>query len=257
MTSDKHESSVITYSNEHSLDARTELFSLFNSYPSTDEEKERSLGLFIRGSLLARIFAIRELYEQIVMKPGIIIDLGTWRGQTAVICENLRAIFEPLHINRRIVCFDTFEGYIGFSDKDKPTDLHNDGTYHVGGNDYAELLNKLLILHEKNNAMGHNNGKHKVIKGDCRVTLPKFFEDNSNEIVSLAFFDVNAVEPTLEGFKTIHDRLVKGGIIAFWQLTRNVINAEGSVYAENILNKYNYDIQRSKFYPGLCYIIKQ
>ena len=127
----KHESSVITYSSDASLDARTELFEALNNYPSTPEEKERSLGLFIRGSLLARIFAIRELYEKIVMYPGVIIDLGTWRGQTAVICENLRAIFEPLHFNRRIVCFDTFEGYVGFSDKDKSTDLHKDGTYAV------------------------------------------------------------------------------------------------------------------------------
>src|SRR5262245_16739198 len=120
----KHESSVITYSNDTSLNARTELFDLLNSYPGTTEEKERSLCLFIRGSLLARIFAIRELYEKIVGYPGVIIDLGTWRGQTAVICENLRAIFEPLHFNRRIVCFDTFEGYVGFSDKDKATELH-------------------------------------------------------------------------------------------------------------------------------------
>lgn len=256
MSSKKHESSVITYSDSDSIGARSELFTMMAEYPSTEEEKERSLGLFLRGSLLARIFAIREIYEQIVMKPGIIVDLGTWRGQTAVICENLRAIFEPLHFNRRIVAMDTFEGYKGFSDKDKPTDLHKDGTYSTGI-DYADLLSKLLVLHEKNNAMGHNHGKHKVIAGDCRVTLPQFFKENSNEVVALAFFDVNAIEPTLEGFETIHKRLVKGGIIAFWQLTRNAINAEGTVFADHILDKYNYDIKRSQFYPGLCYIVKE
>src|SRR5689334_16888548 len=144
-----HESTVITYSDEKSLAARAKLFSLLKKYPATDGEAERSLGLFLRGSLLARIFAIRELYEKIVMKPGIILDLGTWRGQTAVLCENLRAILEPLHFNRRIVCFDTFEGYVGFSDQDKATDLHKDGTYGVGG-EYGEYLAKLLILHEQN-----------------------------------------------------------------------------------------------------------
>ena len=160
-----------------------------------------------------------------------------------------------MHLNRRIVCFDTFEGYVGFTEKDKPTELHKDGTYSTG-TDYVELLEKILVLHEKNNAMGHNNGKHKVIKGDCRITIPHFFKENSNEVVSLAFFDVNAYEPTLQAFEDIHSRLVKGGIIAFWQLTRNVINAEGSVFADHILNNYNYDIQRSQFYPGLCYITK-
>ncbi len=252
----KHESSVITYSNKESLEARYELFELFKKYPATIEETERSLGLFIRGSLLARIFATRELYEKIVMLPGVIIDLGTWRGQTAVLCENLRAIFEPMHLNRRIICFDTFEGYSGFSDKDKPTELHKDGTYNVGS-DYVNLLNDILILHEKNNAMGHNFGKHKVIKGDCRVTVPKFFKEHSNEVVSLAFFDINAYEPTWDAFQYIYKRLVPGGVIAFWQLTRDAIMAEGSVYADNILNTYNHTLYRSQFYPGLCYLVKK
>lgn len=254
-----HESTVISYSNEASIEARNELFNLLKSYPATEAETERSLGLFIRGSLLARIFATRELYEKIVMLPGVIIDLGTWRGQTAVICENLRAIFEPLHLNRRIVCFDTFEGYVGFSGKDKATNLHKEGTYKVS-EDYSDYLNKLLILHEKNNAMGHNNGKHKVIKGDCRKTIPNYFKENSNEIVSIAFFDVNAYEPTWEAFQHIYEKLVPGGIIAFWQLTRNVIPAEGMVYANNIVNnlsQYNHTIHRSQFYPGLCYIVKK
>jgi hypothetical protein len=214
------------------------------------------LGLFLRGSLLARIFAIRELYEKIVMQPGVIIDLGTWRGQTAVLCENLRAIFEPLHFNRRIVCFDTFEGYVGFGEKDTSTELHKDGTYSVGS-DYADYLSSLLIMHEKNNAMGHNNGKHKVIKGDCRETVPDFFKEYPNEVVALAFFDVNAYDPTWKSFEAIYNRLVPGGIIAFWQLTRNVIKAEGAVYTDNILNNFNHTIHRSQFYPGLCYIIKK
>jgi len=252
----KHESTIITYSDEKSLEARARLFTLLKSYPATEGEAERSLGLFLRGSLLARIFAIRELYEKIVMKPGIIVDLGTWRGQTAVVCENLRAILEPLHVNRRIICFDTFEGYVGFSEKDKETDLHKDGTYQIGA-EYSDYLSELLILHEQNNAMGHNYGKHKVIKGDCRVTLPRFLNDYSNEVIALAFFDVNSYEPTEIAFAQIFERLIPGGIVAFWQLTRDVIPAEGKVYSSSILNKVKHTIHRTLYYPGLCYLVKE
>ena len=250
-----HESTAISYSDEKSLKARSKLFSLLKSYPASDGEAERSLGLFLRGSLLARIFAIRELYEKIVLKPGIIIDLGTWRGQTAVLCENLRAILEPLHFNRRIVCFDTFEGYVGFSDKDKATDLHQDGTYRVAA-DYSEYLAALLMLHEKNNAMGHNHGKHKVIQGDCRVTLPRYLSEHNNELIALAFFDLNSYEPTKVCFEQIFERLIPGGVVAFWQLTRNAIPAEGTVYNKAILNQLSHTIHRTQFYPGLCYLIK-
>ena len=251
-----HESSVVSYSSAESVKTRMEIFALMGSYDATAEEKERSLGLFLRGSLLARILAIANIYEKIVDKPGTIFDIGTWRGQTAVVCENLRAIFEPLHFNRRIVCFDTFDGYTGFSDKDKATDLHRDGTYDVGGGDYAEFLRRLLVLHEKSNAMGHNHGKHRVIKGDCRHTLPQFFQDNSNEYVALAFFDINSYDPTLNAFETVWSRLVPGGIAAFWQLTRSTIPAEGMVYSEQILTKYRHTIHRAATYPGLCYLVK-
>lgn len=250
-----HESAVVSYSAPESIDARMQIFRLMNAYEATDEEKERSLGLFLRGSLLARLLAIADIYRRIVDIPGSIFDVGTWRGQTAVVCENLRAIFEPLHFNRRIVCFDTFEGYKGFSDKDKATKLHRDGTYALS-EDYAEFLRRLLVLHEKSNAMGHNHGKHQVIKGDCRETIPRFFADNPHEYLALAFFDVNSYEPTLQAFEPVWGRLVPGGVVAFWQLTRNTIPAEGRVYAENILGRYPHTLHRSATYPGLCYLVK-
>ncbi|HVX60045.1 MAG TPA: class I SAM-dependent methyltransferase [Pirellulales bacterium] len=252
---EQHESTRLSYSSAEALESRAELFRLLKDYPGVEEETERSLGLFLRASLLARIFGIRELYEEIVMLPGIVVDLGTWRGQTAVLCENLRAIFEPLHFNRRIVCFDTFAGYRGFSEKDRPTDLHQDGTYDVGQG-YAGLLERLLILHEQGNAMGHNYGKHRVIAGDCRTTVPQFFEQHPNEIVALAFFDLNCYEPTRTSLETVFQRLVPGGIIAFWQLTRDAIAAEGTVYANEVLNRHAHRLQRSRFYPGLCYLKK-
>jgi hypothetical protein len=228
-----------------------------NTYRATEDEKERSLGLFLRGSLLARILAITDIYKKIIDIPGAIFDVGTWRGQTAVVCENLRAIYEPLHFNRRIVCFDTFDGYHGFSEKDRATSLHQDGTYGVGGADYAELLRHLLVQHEKCNAMGHNNGKHTVIKGDCRETIPGFFTENPNEYVALAFFDVNSYAPTLKAFEDVWAKLVPGGIVAFWQLTRNTIPAEARVYAEHIVSGYGHTVHRTQTYPGLCYLVKK
>jgi hypothetical protein len=104
--------------------------------------------------------------------------------------------------------------------------------------------------------MGQNSGKHKVIVGDCLKTIPEFFHNSPGEIIALAFFDINAYIPTMEAFSMVWERLSPGGIVAFWQLTRDSVPAEGMVYVENILNKLPHKLFLSKIYPGLCYIKK-
>jgi len=87
--------------------------------------------------------------------------------------------------------------------------------------------------------------------------LPQFFTENPNEFVALSFFDVNSYEPTAKSFDLIYERMVPGGIVAFWQLTRDVIPAEARVYVERILNTRQHEMRRSNYYPGLCYLTKK
>lgn len=250
-----HESSIITNSDSDQVQARYELFDLMGAYPATKEEKERSLGLFIRGSLLARMLGTLEVYQKIVPLPGAILDVGTWRGQTAVLCENFRAIYEPLNFQRRIHAFDTFTGYAGF-DESEPRErkLYSDGTYSLPS-DYADLLRSLLVLHERNNAMGHMHNKHRVWEGDCRQTLDAFERECPGEMVALAWFDLNVQEPTRDAFERIIKRLVPGGVVAFWQLARGgQIPAEGMHYLSSLIGGYKHQVHRTQAYPSLCYL---
>ena len=254
---EKHESSILTYSNKQSINSRQKIYDMLNNYEGTNEEKERSLSLFIRGSSLARILAIAEIYKKIKKIPGGIFDVGTWRGQTAVLCENFRAIYEPLNFNRRIYCFDTFTGYKGFNSKDYKSNLYKNKTYNLNGQKYADFLNDLLIEHEKSNAMGHNNKKHKIIIGDVVKTIPQFFKDNPNQLIALAFADINVYTPLKKIIINLWERLAPNGILVFWQLTRESLLAEGKVYFENIQNKYPHELHLSEVYPGMCYLIKK
>ena len=95
-----------------------------------------------------------------------------------------------------------------------------------------------------------------MIAGDCRKTIPQFFRDYPGEIVSLAFFDLNAYEPTEQAFNHVYERMPSGGIVALWQLTRESVPAEGMVYAEKILSTKRHKLFKSAIYPGLCYMVK-
>lgn len=250
-----HESSAITCANADQIAARRDLFALLKAYPGTEEEIERSLGLFLRGSLLARMLAIFEIYQQIVPIPGAILDMGTWRGQSAVLCENFRAILEPLNFQRRIHSFDTFTGYAGFGEgESRVTTAFSDGTYALPDN-YADLLCQLLQIHERNNAQGHIHGKHRVWAGDCRDKLAEFEREFPGETIALALFDMNAYAPTAAAFKVIRARLVPGTIVAFWQLTRAELSAEGAHYIKEIRHQVPHTLHHSSLYPSLCYLV--
>ncbi|MDN5126552.1 macrocin O-methyltransferase [Aliarcobacter butzleri] len=248
--------SAFTYSNNESINNRDELYSLLYSYEAPKDEKERSLALFLRGSQLARILAVQEVYLRILNIPGAIMDFGTWRGTTTVLCENYRAIYETLNFQRYIYAFDTFTGYTGFKDGEAKTNELSNGKYSVEDS-YDITLDYILKLHEKNNAMGHINGKHTILKGDVRDSLPDLLDKNKGLSISLAFLDISSYEPTKIILENILQRLITGGVIAMWQFGRKEIEAEGKVFFELLNDKIKYSIHTCKTYPSLVYIVKE
>ncbi|WP_197504820.1 hypothetical protein [Comamonas aquatica] len=60
---------------------------------------------------LARTLYYSELYKSIVNTPGVICEFGVQWGATMTTLTNLRSIYEPFNISRKIIGFDTFEGF--------------------------------------------------------------------------------------------------------------------------------------------------
>ncbi|WP_460423474.1 dTDP-6-deoxy-L-hexose 3-O-methyltransferase [Pseudomonas sp. ZL2] len=250
----KSGSTSVTQSSESQLDAREHLWEEFQNAPLDDAEKERNLGLFIRSPLLARLLAISDVYREIVQIPGSVLDFGTWRGQNAVLCENLRAIFEPFNKQRRIAAFDTFQGYKSHAvDAQVDNENFRDGCYSTGEG-YADYLTRLLGLHESINALPHVPSGHKVVAGDIKETLPQFIEDNRNLLVALAFFDMNLEGPTRFALDQILGRCVPGSLLVFFQLQRDFLPGEGYAYVADVLGKVRHELRRSATYPSLCIV---
>ncbi|MBA1196801.1 hypothetical protein G7011_06725 [Pseudomonas plecoglossicida] len=250
----KSGSTSVTQSDESQLEAREQLWQAFTKAPLDDAEKERNLGLFIRSASLARLLAISDLYREIVHLPGSILDFGTWRGQNAVLCENLRAVFEPFNKQRRLAAFDTFAGYKSHDTDGKVNNEHfQDGCYHTGSG-YADYLRHLLGLHESINALPQVPSGHQVVEGDIKDTLPQFIEDNRNLLVALAFFDMNLEGPTRFALEQILPRCVPGSLLVFFQLQRDFLPGEGYAYAADVLGKVRHEIKRSETYPSLCIV---
>ena len=246
----------ISLSTPEQIDIRKKLYSKMNDLKIPFHEKERSLGLFLRGSLLSRLLAINEVYSRIIKIPGLICDFGTWRGQTAVLCENLRAIYEPFNYERRIFLFDTFEGYKGFKKNESSIKNFSDGTYTIEKN-YEKELEEILLMHEKMNIPNNFINKHKVYKGDIRKTLLNFFKEKINYPLSLSFMDFNNEASTTFTLEKIRNSLISGSIIVFWQFQRKEIPGDNKAFFKFAKKnpKMNFKVFKSKFYHSMSYVL--
>jgi hypothetical protein len=227
------------------------LHKLWASRPIPDDQLLTNLGLYIRGSALAKIFFLQEIHLQILDIPGCIMAFGTWWGQDLIVFENLRAIYEPYNCGRRIIGFDTFTGYLPSSDKDKPSEVVAEGNYSTTEN-YEEYLSELIAYHESENAMAHIP-KHRVIRGDVCVSAPQYFVENPETLVALAYFDFAVYEPTKAALQAVLPRLVKGSILAFDELNSADYPGESRAVLE-ALDLKNHTVKRSKILPDRAYI---
>jgi len=217
-----------------------------------DEELLVNLGLFMRSGALAKLLFLNEMYQKIVDLPGIVCEFGVWWGQSLVVLENLRAVYEPYNYTRRVVGFDTFSGYVGIGDKDRRSDTIEEGVYAVPEG-YESFLRDLLDYHEKENVSGHIK-KHELIKGDAVKTSKTYFESNPEALVALAFFDMALYEPTKACLESIRPRLVKGSIIAFDELCNKAYPGETEAALE-VLGLKDFSVKRSRFLPDRSYFV--
>ncbi|MCJ2016187.1 hypothetical protein MKK84_01875 [Methylobacterium sp. E-065] len=225
---------------------RQRMLEMFKQRPISDEELLVNTGLFLRSGALAKILFLDEIYKKIISIPGCICEFGVWWGQSLALFENLRAVYEPYNHTRLIVGFDTFEGYKAVGEHDKRSATISEGVYGLSDN-YFDYLDELLSLHEQENVMSHVK-KHLVVKGDVTETVPQFFLDHPEQLVSLAYFDLALYEPTKIALSTIASRMVSGSVVAFDELNNASYPGE-TVAALEVLNLREWSVARSRVLP--------
>ena len=232
------------------LEARKQILSLLKSTPIPDKELGVNLGLFIDPILMSRLLFLNFVYQKILPVQGIIMDLGTRWGQSAVVFETLRSIYEPYNYQRKVVAFDTFKGFVGATDKDGQMSEVN-GHYSTPDN-YQSMLEILMSAHEQLHPVSHIK-KFEIVAGDVSETVPAYIDNNKETIISLAFFDLDLYKPTLDTIKNIKDRLTVGSILVFDEINHYSAPGETLAVMEGI-GLRNVAIQRFPYCSKVSYI---
>ncbi|MDQ0492664.1 crotonobetainyl-CoA--carnitine CoA-transferase [Paenibacillus brasilensis] len=223
---------------------------IMKNSPIPEEEILDNIGIYLRRQTLSRILYINELYKKIINVHGVIMEFGVRWGQNLSLYENFRGIYEPYNYNRKIIGFDTFEG---FPEVDIKDGQHvNKGDYSVTPN-YFEYLDSVLQFHEQESPISHIK-KYELIKGDATDSITTYLSDHPETIVSLAYFDFDLYKPTKKCLEAISSHLTKGSVLAFDELNYSALPGE-TIALKEVLGLSRYAIRRDPMNPLCSYII--
>lgn len=222
------------------LKGRMEIMRLFERSPMAQEDCLFNLGMYVRSGLLVKFLLLAEVYKRAMKVPGVMAEFGVWYGQSLVLLENLRAIYESFNKQRRIVGFDSFTGYS--EGKWAKTGLYNTGRKYIG------YLDKLLKAHAKANVYGHQPCPHELIEGDAGHEAHAYFDAHPELTVALAILDMGPYEVTKDVLKAIKPRLLPGSIVLLDEFTLADTPGEATAWLE-VMGTKGYRMEPIALYP--------
>jgi len=151
-----------------------------------------------------------ELYKKILQVPGDIIELGVYKGNSLLWLAHLSIILEPFAINRRIIGFDTFEGFASINKDADPADISKKNFSDTSYDLIQQALNNIDTLRPVNRVP-----RFKLVKGDIVKTLPEFVNHNPWMTCAMLILDTDLYEPTRVGLETVIPLMPKGSVIVF------------------------------------------
>ena len=232
--------------------SRNDFIKIFKSSPIPEQELLSNLGLYINRQKLSRILFMHEMYKKIIDVNGVIMEFGVRWGQNLALFQSFRGMYEPYNHNRKIIGFDTFEGFPSVDTKDGEDEIASIGAYSTTKG-YENHLEQVLQFHETESPISHIK-KYEIVKGNAIIELKKYLENNPQTIISFVYFDFDIYQPTLECLHLIKDRLSKGAIIGFDELNTKQFPGETLAFDE-VFGIKNYKIHRSPISSAQSYII--
>lgn len=224
----------------------------FHSSVGTTINKLGNFTKFVPRESIARFLIKYEMFKEILDVQGVIIECGVLFGGGLMTWAQLSAIMEPANHQRRIVGFDTFEGFPSISKEDKAkasSTLCEKGELAVDS--YEDLL-ECIRLYDKTRCFNHLN-KVELVRGDVLETIPLYIEDNPHLVVSLLYLDFDVYKPTKNALEHFLPRMPKGSIVGFDQLNQAPWPGETVAVLKQFGNLSSLRITKQLFGTSISY----
>lgn len=224
----------------------------FASSLGTNVDKLRSFTKYVPRPEISRFLVKNALFQKILETHGSIIECGVFLGAGLMSWAQLSSIFEPLNHIRRIIGFDTFEGFAPLHQKDSGSVKE----YAIEGGLSAPALDDLdecISLYDLTRPIGHIP-RIELVAGNAISSIPEYVEQNPHLVVAMLYLDFDVYEPTRIAIETLLPRMPKGAIIAFDELNQKNWPGETLAVLDSVGIR-SLRIQRFPYQPQISYAI--
>ncbi|NJN81471.1 MAG: class I SAM-dependent methyltransferase [Caldilineaceae bacterium] len=207
----------------------------------------------VRRQDIARFLVKYELFKLVETINGSVVECGVFAGGGLMAWHHFSSILEPYNHTRKIIGFDTFDGFPSLHEQDLDRSDHlYRGAFSTHDSIESEL-SALIDLHDRNRPLGHIS-KVELVAGDATETIPQFVEDNPHLLLSLLYLDFDLYEPTKIALELLLPRVTKGGVVAFDELNCPMFPGETVALMESV-DLQTIQLHRFPFDPYISYFV--
>jgi hypothetical protein len=201
--------------------------------------------LFTDTYSLARHLAIVDLVRSTIGLPGDLVELGTWRGATAMLVAKVVKIEDPWS-SKVVHAFDSFEGLEEFHSHDR--DAVDFRGWHRGN---CGELREMIRLHQ----LGEELVVH---EGLIEQTLPSYLAQRPEWSLSFVYCDTDLYSSTGAVLEHVPGRIVSGGVLAFDEWNAERFPGEGIATNERLDELLEtFDIERRRATPQPTLVLRK
>jgi hypothetical protein len=226
----------------------------FEHSNGTFTEKAHAFPRFIPRQAISYFLARSDAYKNIINIHGSIFDFGVYRGGSFFTWLQLSSIYEPYNHTRKIIGFDSFQGFSEIRGEDLGSEGGDLQFKLQGGMAYdgvKELQDGINLL-DLNRPLGHVL-KGLVVEGALPSSCEDYLQRHPETIVAMANFGLGLYEPTLKVLQLIKPRLVRGSLLVFEDLNQATWPGETQALFE-VFEPLKIKISRAPFCPHISWI---
>ena len=218
---------------------------------SSLDQKLNNFPKYVRRQAISRFLCKYHIFQRQLNVKGSIVECGVNLGGGVFSWAHFSTILEPYNYHRKIIGFDTFQGFPSINKNDGKK-LKQKKKYFRRNYDVRNELLDLVKIFDKNRFIGHKK-KIELIKGNAIKTIPKYIKKNKELLESLLFLDFDIYAPTGTALKYFLPRMSKGGIIAFDQVNNPDWPGETLAYLKRKELK-KFKLENISFEPNISFL---